>query len=116
MRADNTSQEASDRVVLPYDIDLPTNDGDETSPSISLSQSSLQINRNDLNYCEICYEADRETSGLGCNHSFCTECISNYLVTVINDGKVSRILCPQFGCSHAITRMEIMRLSPQDTY
>lgn len=53
------------------------------------------------NLCIICYsqEMSQENSyKLACGHTFCTDCINNYLTNLILESKVENIKCLQAGC------------------
>ncbi|CAG9333288.1 unnamed protein product [Blepharisma stoltei] len=56
-------------------------------------------------YCSICYnDTDLEWSHPECgSHSFCKNCIFEYLKVKINESKVENITCPGDGCKKVFT-------------
>ena len=39
-----------------------------------------------------------ELRTLDCDHRFCTECINQHLVSIIRNGTIGNMSCPQAGC------------------
>jgi hypothetical protein len=60
----------------------------------------------DVPTCRICYD-DAVTSGafsMGCEHSFCQPCYTEYLANQVGDGQMCIIArCPEFKCSQVVT-------------
>ncbi|KAK7301808.1 hypothetical protein RJT34_12684 [Clitoria ternatea] len=51
-------------------------------------------------FCRICYDLKQESEIFrrsGCSHSFCSECISNYVASQLQNN-VLRVNCPNPGC------------------
>ena len=59
--------------------------------------------------CDLCYEdsAEDEFYSLACQHVFCKPCFEEYLVNLINDGKVVNINCLQGGCDRQFSEEEV---------
>ena len=57
--------------------------------------------------CNICNEAikkeDREENKIQCGHLFCSNCYFEYLKVLINEGKVEKINCMDFGCDQILS-------------
>ncbi|GAB2291590.1 hypothetical protein Dimus_025846 [Dionaea muscipula] len=55
---------------------------------------------NDTFTCELCAEGKPHHESFsvnGCHHTYCRDCIRNYVSSKLNDG-VSQIVCPVLGC------------------
>ena len=55
--------------------------------------------------CGICLERvdERDFYSLGCGHSFCYECVQDYLRLEITEGRVDLLVCPELNCKHVFT-------------
>jgi len=62
--------------------------------------------------CAVCYEslvgAEKFTITRSCFHYFCKECIRDYLVTNVSQGRVVNIACPSAGCGVPLGRAELV--------
>lgn len=76
---------------------------------IALPQSVLD-DFDDPNICRICFVNKLDENNkvsFSCQHVFCQECITNYLTSLIYDGKVLNIRCLYGGCPREFTKEEI---------
>ena len=69
--------------------------------------------------CPICYndfEESQIVKPLGCQHAFCSHCVSAYLIREIDEFHVLKIKCPQDKCESLFEDQHIQRILNQDAY
>mmetsp|Transcript_11022 Transcript_11022/g.11113 ORF Transcript_11022/g.11113 Transcript_11022/m.11113 type:complete len:100 (-) Transcript_11022:681-980(-) len=59
---------------------------------------------------------EEDMFGLKCNHSFCFNCVVDYLEFNITNGQVVKIKCPQNQCPKEFTKDEIRQFGSQEIY
>jgi len=69
--------------------------------------------------CPICIESAEP--GLGyvipeCFHTYCIECLSSYVGTLIAEGRVLNIKCPTPHCESALSHLDVQKLVTSDLY
>ena len=47
----------------------------------------------------------------GCEHYFCTECITNMVVSKINEGQISQLTCCDQNCNKMFNDRDIKNLN-----
>lgn len=74
---------------------------------------------NSYHTCDICFD-DKSGSDCvqfqPCQHVNCKDCVSNYLMVLIDDGKVNSIVCPSQDCTSQILPLMIERLVDENYY
>lgn len=69
----------------------------------------------DEHICEICGDASIELlPNPDCTHSFCKLCWMEYFSIKVNEGKVTNIPCPGFGCNELVSDEMVLRLLPSE--
>ena len=60
--------------------------------------------------CEICSRSllgEKFTFLTSCEHFFCTECLKDMVITMINEGKVGHITCADQDCLKGLNDLDI---------
>lgn len=68
--------------------------------------------------CEICFETKSGNNVIdyGCDHKFCTECVTNYMESLIGDGLISCLKCPETECERSADETLIKKLVSEDMF
>ena len=69
--------------------------------------------------CDICFDDKLGSDCVQfqpCQHVNCKDCVSNYLMVLIDDGKVNSLVCPTKDCSSQILPLMIERLVDEKYY
>jgi len=70
--------------------------------------------------CKICYEEynllEKVHQFKECTHTYCCECLQDYLTTNINEGAVLDLVCPYPGCETEVLPDDIKSLCVPDTF
>ena len=79
--------------------------------NVDLKEEDIKIKKDNLNYCEICYEqfSNDQFYKNSCNHNFCLNCWRDYIETLINDGKII-LNCMEKGCEILLEDNQILEL------
>jgi hypothetical protein len=90
----------------------------QTIPAELIARLELQFAVKE-NLCRICFaeEMYEENSKLlDCGHMFCMNCLRQYIETLINEAKVTSIVCLQAGCGFPLIDSVIMELVDDANY
>ncbi len=64
--------------------------------------------------CEICFDellgATFESGSAECNHEFCPNCLKSHCEAKIENGQMTRVLCPSPSCGHPVDGATMKRL------
>lgn len=75
----------------------------------------ISFEKGEINECSICYtDMEEITTVEECNHSFCKECITEYIKTQIDIGK-TEIICPTNTCKTVLASTQILFLINEAT-
>ncbi|TRY78559.1 hypothetical protein TCAL_11691 [Tigriopus californicus] len=78
-----------------------------------------KIFRDGIQTCQICFI---DTCGWdfvtisGCQHAYCSDCLTHYCVGKIEDGAMSSIPCPFPDCTHSMETQVVKKLTPSSLY
>lgn len=86
----------------------------EFSISAKKSERSSQSVEANNEMCGVCLLETQEVYKLECGHSFCKECVVDYLTVSISEGKVMSVKCPQAGCFEVFTADRLETLLPDE--
>jgi len=84
---------------------------------LTLGSTTLSNNNDGVVSCLICFDEYPLGSNAlkrlsGCNHTFCSECLGNYIDDCAKSNSGSLISCPHHECSALLMMSEIEALSP----
>ncbi|CAD8151793.1 unnamed protein product [Paramecium octaurelia] len=101
---------------------------DQIKQLIGKASPNLFSYLNDQNYkeqkenllgltCNICLnELKKQNIKLECYHSFCVDCLQNYIIEKINIGQVEEINCPQIDCEFKFNNDILESLLDQENF
>jgi hypothetical protein len=80
----------------------------------------VKENKDDERLCTICFcpvESEDQLAVLSCSHFFCRECISRWIESRTNDGKIAGkfIFCPNDACRSPFEDAEIQKFASEET-
>nr|GMD04438.1 probable E3 ubiquitin-protein ligase RNF144A-B [Ipomoea batatas]GME14500.1 probable E3 ubiquitin-protein ligase RNF144A-B [Ipomoea batatas] len=78
----------------------------------------INIEEEETFMCEICYDEKEKIEIfkiMGCNHSYCSECVSKYIGSKVEDN-ISRICCPVTGCEGVLEPENCLSILPRPVF
>jgi hypothetical protein len=86
----------------------------ENFDSITITEESKSSG--DEIVCSICFTISNEVYSLKCKHVFCSDCWKEYLLNLINEGKVIRLPCMQKDCDCNVDDVKVKELLGETIY
>jgi len=109
--------EISLRVEKPdyISVHIPSTDfSDNGHPESASRKNSMEIS-----CCPICWDSEKKEliqPFPACNHTFCQECLREFLTNRVNTLKIIDIPCPYSGCSEVFTEKTIQTILDKPTF
>jgi hypothetical protein len=81
-------------------------------------ESTSRKNSMETACCPICWDSEKKEliQPFACKHSFCQECLQEYLRNQVNSLKVVNIPCPSSGCSEIFDEKTIQTILDKPTF
>lgn len=99
-----------------YELHHPELPGRISVPSPIASGAKAVRELSQTKCCGICLGTvdERDFYSLVCGHSFCYECLQDYLRLEITEGRVDRLVCPELKCTCVFTKSALRSLLTAD--